>query len=285
VIALVAALLLASEPSHLVSRSTWSQLPATEGQILAPTADRPFEALRVVNDSGRPRRFTVAVVERPDIRQTHWVVSGRVRYESVQGHGYLEMWSHLGSGAYFTRTLGATGPMQWLSGTSVWREFTLPFDARGTKLHPEKLVVNVVLPGRGSVELSPLAVYDGWAGAETGPSGLRDAAWWGERQSGWVGGIAGTVFGILGAMIGGFLAQGRARGFVRSVLVAEVGLGVTLLAAGLLAFTGHQPYAVWYPLVLFGGFLCLWAPYFLRLSARRYREAELRKMAALDIAR
>ena len=283
-IALVAALALASEPSRLVERATWSELPVISGEILAPTADRPFEALRVVNDTDAPRTITVAVFERPSLREAHWVVSGRVRYESVEGHRYLEMWSHLGKSGYFTRTLGATGPMQWLSGTSVWREFALPFDARGTKLRPDKLVVNVVLPGRGTVELSPLSIYDGWAGALESP-GLRGAAWWGDRQGGWVGGLAGALFGILGAVIGGFIAKGRARGFVRSVLLAEIGLGVTLLAAGLVAFLGHQPYAVWYPLVLFGGFLCLWAPYFLRLSGRRFRDAELRKMAALDIAR
>ena len=70
------------------------------------------------------------------------------------------MWNFFpGGGQYFSRTLADQGPMMKLAGTSGWREFVLPFDATAPPA-PTRLVVNVVLQGRGSVYLGPLELSD-----------------------------------------------------------------------------------------------------------------------------
>jgi len=100
--------------------------------------------------------------------------------------------------------------------------------------------------------------------------------------------IPGTLLGVLGgtwgALAGTLAPRGRAR---RPVLGA--GLLLLLLAmlsgvAGVAALFVGQPYGVWYGLLLpsvIGGFVL--GP-LLPLVARRYREAEGRKITAEDLS-
>src|SRR5207244_6478404 len=114
------------------------------------------------------------------------VATDEVRYDNVEVYVILEMLSHFGETAsYFSRTLGVAGPMAKLTGTSDWRAFSLPFNAKGASSRPSKLVVNVQLPGKGSVFLRNLKLvqstsFDG-AATQTG-------AWWSDRTVGIVGG-------------------------------------------------------------------------------------------------
>ena len=50
--------------------------------------------------------------------------------------------------------------MAKLKGTSDWRAFLLPFNAEGAKGKPTKLVINVVLPGKGTVYLRGLVLSE-----------------------------------------------------------------------------------------------------------------------------
>ena len=85
-----------------------------------------------------------------------------------KGLGHLEMWSHFPDASkYFTRTLADQGPMMKLQATSGWRSFVLPFDATGASSPPGLLVINVVLPGRGTVYLGPLELSEE-TGADAG---------------------------------------------------------------------------------------------------------------------
>jgi hypothetical protein len=248
------------------------RLPA--GSVLPPTAEAQFSSLKIDGGTGAP--VTVAIIEPPGIKGQRYAVTGQVRYEGVEGTGYLEMWSHFANGGqYFSRTLADVGPMMKLQGTSGWRQFTLPFDATGAP-PPTRLVFNVVLPGRGVVYLGPLQLVDDIPGA-SGASGSLD------RAGGLIGGVAGALVGCLGALIGVLASRGRAKRFV-TIAIVSLAIGGTLaFAAGVVALSRSQPYAVYYPLLLIG-FLATVIPLGLRSSIRRrYEEIELRRMRAHDL--
>jgi hypothetical protein len=242
--------------------------------VLPPTAEAPFSSLKIDGGAGAP--VTVAILEPPAIEGQRYAVTGQVRYEAVEGNGYLEMWSHFPDGGqYFSRTLADAGPMMKLQGTSGWRQFTLPFDATGAP-PPTRLVINVVLPGRGVVYLGPLRLVDDIPGAD-GASGSLD------RSVGLIGGVAGALVGCLGALIGVLASRGRAKRFVTIAILSLAIGGALAFGAGVVALSSSQPYAVYYPLLLIG-FLATVIPLGLRPSIRRrYEEIELRRMRAHDL--
>lgn len=244
--------------------------------MVPPTAGAPFSSLKIEGGTGAP--VTVAIIERPAIKGPRYAVTGQVRYEGVEGPGYLEMWNHFPNGGqYFSRTLAASGPMGKLEGNSGWRQFTLPFDATGSP-PPTRLVVNVVLPGRGVVYLGPLRLVDGMAGAGGA------AGWTVDRAAGLIGGVGGGLVGCVGALIGVLASLGRARRFVTIAIVSLATAGTLAFAAGVVALSRSQPYAVYYPLLLIG-FLATVVPLSLRPSIRRrYEEIELRRMRAHDLS-
>jgi hypothetical protein len=245
------------------------------GSVVPPAAGAPFSSLKIEGGTGGP--VTVAIIERPAIKGPRYALTGQVRYEGVEGTGYLEMWNHFPNGGrYFSRTLADVGPMRKLQGGSPWRQFTLPFDATGAP-PPTRLVVNVVLPGRGLVYLGPLQLVDGVPGADGGSGSL-------DRAAGVIGGVAGSLVGCLGALIGVLASRGRARRFVTIAIVSLAIGGALAFAAGVVALSRSQPYAVYYPLLLIG-FLATVVPLGLRPSIRRrYEEIELRRMRARDLA-
>jgi uncharacterized membrane-anchored protein len=57
-------------------------------------------------------------------------------------------------------------------------------------------------------------------------------------------------------------------------------LGITCLIAGLVAVFAHQPYHVFYPLLLIGAILTFVMGGLLPMVLIRYRQAEARKMDA-----
>jgi len=285
-----------SATSTLVRRVTWSQLQAggqlREGRIVQPTGGNPAEALVLDNPTDNARRFVVAVLRAPGIHRKAWSISGRVRYESVAGVGYFELWNHLpGGGEYFTRSLAPAGPLAGLSGTSTWRNFALPFQAETDAQRPDSLTLAVFLPGRGTVEIGPLEIHEGADAMKlAGIAGAANAEgsagpWWSDRAAGRIGAGLGSLMGILGALLGGLMSQGRARKFVEAVLVAGTALGAALLLGGVFALGAHQPSAVVYPLLLAGGLLAIPCPLLLRTARQRYREMELRRITAFDAAR
>lgn len=221
--------------------------------------------------------MTVVTIERPAVAGPRYALTGQVRYEGVEGAGYLELWNYFPDGShFFTRTLADGGPMMKLQGTSDWRPFTLPFDATGAP-PPTRLVVKVVFPGRGVVYLGPLQLADG--------GGLAGADPTLEARAGWFGGIAGAIVGCVGGLIGVLTSLGRARRLVIAAAGTLVVFGTIAFVAGVAALTRSQPYAVYYPLLLIG-FLSAIVPLGLMPAIRkRYEEIELRTMRAHDLLR
>ena len=285
-IAISALLLVSANASaqQVLHETTWDATappPTADATVIASDGFPLFAQLKIENPSPQPKTVTLMVLDDPQITERRYALTGSVRYEDVEGLAYLELWSTLASGRRaFSRTLTEEGPTQTLTGTSDWHDFVLPFAIHNdSSWPPSALELNVVLPGRGTIYVGPvrLVQYAGLADPLT-PAG----AWWGSRQAGLFGGIGGGAVGILGALVGVLGSLGRARRVVMACGVLTLVVGVTALIAGAVALTASQPYAVYYPLLL-GGVLCTVLPVSLAPALmRRYREAELRRMQAMD---
>ncbi len=260
----------------------WDELQrqgrVTAGTVLPPEAGSSFHRLKVESAGSTPSRVTVLTIEAPRITGPRYVFNGQVRYEDVEGTGYLEMWSYFpGGGQYFTRTLGDEGPMMKLHGTAGWRAFALPFDATGAP-PPMRLVVNVVLEGRGTVYLSELTLRDQ---AQADRSGPADGGI--DRLAGFAGGIGGGIIGSAGALVGVLAALGRARRFVMALAVTLAVVGAVMCLTGIAAiFSGRSPSAS-APLLLVGFLASVLPLALLPTIRRRYEEIEMRAMRAHDV--
>jgi hypothetical protein len=149
-----------------VARYDWKTL-ADQGHLLAGRAVQVDGrwALKIENTNDTPLQLTLFTIDSPPIASMNYAVSGEIKYEGVQGDGYLEMWNYFpppepGAGEVkaFSRTLDVSGPMGKLSGTSNWRSFSLPFNRAGSASPPTRLEVNLLLPGRGVVFIGPLSL-------------------------------------------------------------------------------------------------------------------------------
>lgn len=269
---------------HLPAHIVWQKLSEAgslqSGAVIAD-ATSGSRVLKVSNDSGAFKVFPLAEIDNPEIGTRYYAIRGKVRYEGVGGNGFLEMWSYLPNGSFFSRTLDTGGPLQVLSGDSSWRDFALPADL-GPDLNqakPNRLVMNLVLPESGTVWISDLELVelDGISNADLVPG-----AWWGGRTSGVIGGGTGGLIGILLGLAGLLIGIGRGRGVVTTILITTAGLGVVFLIGGLIALGSGQPFAVTYPLLLVGALALFFGVGGLPMSRVLYRQREFRQMQALD---
>lgn len=246
-------------------------------------------ALRLVNTNPTPLWVPLLRIDQPGTELRAYAVRGEVRYEGVEGVGFLEMWSQFPSlreddppGRYFSRTLGLSGPMGRLSGTCGWRDFELPFDPTGASGSPTRLELNLHLPGRGVVILGPVTLVR-YSGTSLSPSGgTVPGEWWSNRMAGTVGGLGGGVIGCLAGLAGFLAGRGRAPGFVVGLMNSLTVLGGLSLAGGLAALAVRQPVHVWGTLLLLGLILVTTIPFRLRQMRRHYADLELRRMTAVD---
>ena len=244
-------------------------------------------ALKISNTNDTALAVQILKIQKPPITRTLYAITGEAKYENVQGDAYLEMWNFFPpakpggpEGQFFSRTLGLSGEMGKITGSSDWRAVKLPFDRTGSTASPTRLEVNLLLPGKGTVYLTgfKLVEYSGSSAA----SGLSSRAWWSEQTAGLVGGIGGAFMGCLASLLAWLAARGRARVFVLATSMCLIGVGVLLLLCGLAALCVQQPFAVWMPLLLLGFLLVIILPYRLRQFQRLYDQVEIRRMAALD---
>jgi hypothetical protein len=256
------------------------ELPFLPPNQLPAQAKRAGDAeIQVTGPTLEP--VTILIANDPQVPSPHYKLRGKIKYENVETIGadrcgYVEMWNYFPDGSmYFTRTLATAGPLARLEGTSDWRIIELPFQSQPGKL-PNKLVVNVVLPGKGTATLGSLTLMS-WDGTIS-----IAGEWWSERTSGLIGGIGGSVIGLIGGLVGLLAGFGVARQLVRRLCIAVIVLGSAGLVGGVVALCFGQPWYVYYPFLL-GGCICVVV--FggnLPTLRKRYDALEMRRMAAMD---
>ena len=201
----------------------------TDGETLTVTAEpgKQFQPLFELAD--------------PGIRKPVYALKGMIRYENVEGDGFLQMDNHFGSmGTFFTKSLAPRGPLGKISGSSDWRPFVLPFfansgdQADGTSPVPEKLSLGLFLPRSGTVSISGVGLYQFAAGEDP----LQSAGQWiTERNATLLGAIGGSLLGVWCAVIGLISARGKARRFVlgSATILLLVGIGSLVIGVAALA--------------------------------------------------
>jgi hypothetical protein len=219
--------------------------------------------------------FPLAVLDHPPVDGPGYAIWGKVRYQGVEGSGFLEMWSVFPGGRYFSRTTDTEGPVARITGNSDWRTFELPFRVQDGAA-PSRLEVNLILPGKGTVWIDALQLV-GYPYERSG--------WWSGRAGGIIGGVGGSLIGMLGALLGTLTARRRARGFVLGAMLVLTVLGVGLILVGAVAVIMKQPYAVYFPLLLAGAIMAAVFGNGRRTARRAFEDAELRRMRALDLSR
>lgn len=252
------------------------------------------------NTNDTPLQVQLFKIVKPSLSITAYAISGRVKYENVRGAGYLEMWNYfpplhpgMPGGQYFSRTLGDSGGMGRITGTCDWRDFTLPFDPTGASGPPMRLEINLILPGRGTVYLTPVklikypAGFSESSGSNSSISSTSDgstvsAGWWSANAAPWVGGIGGPVIGFLGGLLGWLSQKGVARAFVLAAWKCCIAFGLICLIATIIAVIVGQPWFVAMLLLIFGFvsvvvFSATWPS-----ARKRYDDVEIRRMASID---
>jgi hypothetical protein len=244
------------------------------------------KGIKVTNPQDTSLQACIFTLEKPGVTAMVYAVKGQVKYRAVRGDGYLELWNHFAGvggqppSAYFSRTLGNTGEMAKITGQSEWRDFTLPFDRSGASQPPEKLVMNLRLPGAGEVFLRNLRLVEFNPDARAG--GPLTHPWWSDRAAGWVGGLGGAFLGCLASLLAVLAGKGKARNFVTRTSQFLIVLGVSCLVAGAFALIFRQPYGVTFPLLLIGSLLLGIIPFRLKQFQAHYEALELRRMKSLD---
>jgi hypothetical protein len=113
--------------------------------------------------------------------------------------------------------------------------------------------------------------------------------WWTDPQAGLVGGIGGSVVGVLGGTLGtvaGICApRGKCKWLVYGLAAFLMGTGIISLIAGVAAVLLHQPYGVYYPLILLGFISTVGMGGLLPVIRLRYRQADNRRLDAEEFRR
>lgn len=226
-------------------------------------------------------------IANPGISAPVYALKGMVRYENVQGDGYLQLDNHFGEkGTFVTKSLAPTGPLGKISGSSDWRPFVLPFYANSGDRSssaaptPEKLTLAIYLPLSGTVSISDVALYQ----YADGEDPLQSASQWlSNRNAGLLGGIGGGLLGLWGALIGILSGRGKARGFVLTSANALLLVGTASIVGGVVALAVGQPYVIYYPLLLLGVIVVALIGMLRGRLTARYEQLELKKMQSMDV--
>lgn len=132
------------------SEISWSGTEPLSGEVV------DGELLLDVSDAGS---YPLVVIDDPDVGPPRFSVDTTIRHEEVAGVAYLEMWTVLEDGSrYFTRTLADSGPLAYMTGSSVDRPASLPFELGQGGPAPASLEINLVTEGSGRFWIADLTL-------------------------------------------------------------------------------------------------------------------------------
>lgn len=149
--------------------------PAAAVEYIRDGIGDNISASVTVRDEAGPRTIHILTVNNPPVTGPDYAIEGALRYLDVEGAAYLEMWSYFADGsAYVTRATSTSGPMQRINGSCHQGPYTVPFHGAGANL-PVKLVVNLVMPAAGyvEIEIAHLVQYETAASASSNPDVQR----------------------------------------------------------------------------------------------------------------
>jgi len=95
----------------------------------------------------------------------------------------------------------------------------------------------------------------------------------------------GLLGGAYGAVVGICVPRGKAKGLVYGLHWFSLVLGLAVLAGGVTALIGGQPFEVWYPLLFSGAIVTVLMIGFTPLIKLRYKQAEHRHLSAEEFRR
>jgi hypothetical protein len=248
--------------------------------------------LRIENTGNTPLKIQLFRISNPSITNLTYAIIGQVKYHNVQRDAYLEMWNYFpplqpagqtgfGEVGYYSRTLGTSGEMGKITGTSDWRNFSLPFDRNGASGLPTRLEINIFLPGHGTVYLRSAELVE-YQDTNVITGNPASNLWWSEKDAPWIGVIGGPIIGCLGALLGWLSGKGKARRLVLAVWQACIAAGILLLIGWFIALATRQPGYVSMPLLVFGIVTTTVFGTIFPTAKKRYDDFEIRRMASID---
>jgi hypothetical protein len=108
--------------------------------------------------------------------------------------------------------------------------------------------------------------------------------WFNAMHYAWIPGtLLGVLGGLWGSLLGVMAPRGKAKPLVLGGLCVLLAATATCLIAGVAALLNHQPYGIWYGLLLPGVIGLLVLGSLAPLAVMAYRQAETRKMQARDL--
>ena len=141
----------------------WREASAPPGTTVNKSGHDGADSLLIKQSEPKPASIALWKVENPGVTTKFYALRGKIRYQNVDGTGFLVTWNEFPANEpsqpnmrAFSRSLAEYGPFGKLSGTSDWRDLFIPFNAEGTKQPLAKLELNLVLAGAGEVEISDL---------------------------------------------------------------------------------------------------------------------------------
>ena len=183
----------------------------------------------------------------------------------ASGWGCLKMeWRYVGN----TQTCSSTEPT---GSRTEWGE-TKSFLGLPLSMDLKEIVFGVQVKGQGTLWVRNARV----TGESVGAAGLP--GW----IMGIIDGVAGSLAGIWGGLIGYLGSKGRAKEFVLRGTVVSVAVGLLMLAGGVALFIAGMPNTCWYPCGLLGLILAVVFGANLKGLHRRYAAIELERMNAKD---
>lgn len=258
------------------------EFDATGSELLSVNAD---SSITIDAPAGQAVTVPLGTFTVDGMKSRTYALQLWIDYSVGSAPAYFEMWTTLERGdAFFSKTLGSSGPMAHLLGDRVGREVIVPASLEGSAENAVSSSLSLVLPEGGKVTIHKARMLD----VPVGLGIVTHVA--GQWFPAWMGGVLGGIFGVVFGCLGSFYQNARRTGRCWSVmqrfpLFMGCVAGLSLVAA-MIGFAIGQPYHVWYPLGLMGVLGGVLAPVMQRQAAKQLQREdqsfEDRQMQAMD---